>query len=235
MYNADAACALPGVLTELLADSAAPRPGRLARLVLLPAVPGYLAAGRLHGARTLLPGRIDLSWDLRAGAVRAELTSHVSQPIELTCATAPAADTAGPGGAGWHCTASVPTRSLRPGTWRLDLTAAHPAQIALDWAPKPEPAPPPPPPPGPGRPRPRPRPRVSSTWLNHSVTPDCVNDSATQTGLRGGGAGGLRGMGEALRGELAGRASGRWRVAPRCGAETACKLGRKPPGRNGQR
>ena len=129
VYNADAACALPGLLTELLADSAAARPGRLARLVLLPAVPGYLAAGRLRGARTLLPGRIDLSWDLRAGTASAELSCPVTQSIELACPGA-----ADGGGGGGRCTASVPARPLRPGVWRLDLTAAHPTRITLDWA-----------------------------------------------------------------------------------------------------
>jgi alpha-L-fucosidase 2 len=134
VYNADAACALPGLLAELVADSIPARPGRLARLVLLPAVPGFLPAGRLRGARTLLPGRLDLSWDLRAGTAAAELTSPVGQPVELTC---PAA------AAGARCTASVPVRGLVPRTWRLHLTAGRPAEIALDWTPAPEPAPPP--------------------------------------------------------------------------------------------
>lgn len=128
VYNADAACALPGLLTELLADSVPARPGRLARLVLLPAVPGFLPAGRLRGARTLLPGRLDLTWNLSAGRVQAELTSPVTQPIELTC---PAAAT---GGTAARCTASVPTRRLRPGTWRLELTASQPIRITLVWA-----------------------------------------------------------------------------------------------------
>jgi alpha-L-fucosidase 2 len=143
VYNADAALALPGLLTELLADSIPARPGRLARLVLLPAVPGFLPAGRLHGARTLLPGRLDLTWDLRAGSVAAELAGPVSQPIELAC---PAA------AAGARCTASVRVRSLRPGTWRLDLTAGRPTQITIDWAPGPDlgPAPATAPSPGPG-------------------------------------------------------------------------------------
>jgi hypothetical protein len=133
VYNADAACALPGLLTELLADSIPARPGRLARLVLLPAVPRFLPAGQLRGARTLLPAQIDLSWDLQAGTASAELTSPVTQPIELICPAAPDdADVRG--------TASVPTRSRRPGIWRLDLTAAHPAQISLRWAPTPDPA-----------------------------------------------------------------------------------------------
>jgi alpha-L-fucosidase 2 len=131
VYNADAACALPGLLTELLADSVPARPGRLAQLVLLPAVPGFLPAGRLRGARTLLPGRLGLSWDLRAGTATADLTSPVSQPVELAC---PAAT------AGARCTASGPARLLRPGIWRLDLTAGQPAQIVLDWTPAPQPA-----------------------------------------------------------------------------------------------
>lgn len=128
VYNADAACALPGLLTELLADSIPARPGRLARLVLLPAVPSFLPAGRLRGTRTLLPGRLNLAWDLPAGTAAAELATPVSQPIELTC---PAA------GPGAQCTASVATRLLRPGTWRLDLTAAQPVHIALGWPARP--------------------------------------------------------------------------------------------------
>ena len=132
VYNADAACALPGLLTELLADSIPARPGRLARLVLLPAVPGFLPAGRLRGARTLLPGRLDLSWDLRAGTATAELASPVSQPIELICPAAMA---------GARCTASLPVRSLRPGMWRLGLTAGQPTQIAVTWSPVPAPGP----------------------------------------------------------------------------------------------
>ena len=131
VYNADAACALPGLLTELLADSIPARPGRLARLVLLPAVPGFVPAGRLRGARTLLPGRLDLTWDLAAGTAAAELTGPVSQSIELACPAA-AADA--------RCTASVPAGPLRSGVWRLDLTAGQPAQIALDWAATSEPA-----------------------------------------------------------------------------------------------
>jgi hypothetical protein len=108
------------------------RPGRLARLVLLPAVPSFLPAGRLRGARTLLPGRLDLTWDLHAGTATADLTTPVSQPVELTC---PAA------GPGARCTAPVPTRPLRPGVWQLDLTAAEPVQISLTWTPALEPAP----------------------------------------------------------------------------------------------
>jgi len=128
VYNADAACALPGLLTELLADSVPARPGRLARLVLLPAVPGFLPAGRLCGARTLFPGRLDLAWDLHAGSATAGLTTPVSQAVELTC---PAA------GLRARCTASVPTHLQRPGTWRLDLTAADPVHISLTWTPAP--------------------------------------------------------------------------------------------------
>ena len=130
VYNADAACALPGLLAELLADSIPARPGRLARLVLLPAVPGFLPAGRLRGARTLLPARIDLAWDLRAGTATAGLTCPVTQSIELTC---PAAAEH----AGARCTASGPARPLRPGAWRLELTAARPAEITIDWPPTP--------------------------------------------------------------------------------------------------
>jgi hypothetical protein len=64
----------------MLADSIPARPGRLARLVLLAAVPGFLPAGRLRGARTLVPGRLDLAWDLRAGTATAELVSRSPSP-----------------------------------------------------------------------------------------------------------------------------------------------------------
>jgi hypothetical protein len=76
VYNADAACALPGVLAEMLVDSVpAGRPGP-GRIELLPAVPGFLRAGRLRGARTLLGVRVaELRWDLTAGHAEAVLVS----------------------------------------------------------------------------------------------------------------------------------------------------------------
>jgi alpha-L-fucosidase 2 len=80
VYNADAACGLPGLLAELLVDSV---PGRID---LLPAVPDYLPAGRLTGVRTLTGVRIaELRWNLPADEVTAVLVSRADQEITLTC------------------------------------------------------------------------------------------------------------------------------------------------------
>jgi alpha-L-fucosidase 2 len=89
VYNADAACALPAVLTQLLVDSAPPGAHRTGRIELLPAVPAFLAAGRLTGARTLTRVLVtELCWDLRAGRATASLTSGTDQEIELSWAGA---------------------------------------------------------------------------------------------------------------------------------------------------
>jgi hypothetical protein len=87
VYNADAACALPGVLTQMLIDSAPPCDRRPGRIGLLPAVPGFLAAGRLTGVRTLTRVVVtELRWDLGAGSATAVLTSDTDQEIELSWA-----------------------------------------------------------------------------------------------------------------------------------------------------
>ena len=67
VYNADAACALPAVLIEMLVDSCPPARGRPGWVELLPAVPDFLPAGKLRGVRTLTGARVDLSWNLTAG------------------------------------------------------------------------------------------------------------------------------------------------------------------------
>jgi DNA-binding LacI/PurR family transcriptional regulator len=91
VYNADAACGLPGVLTQLLVDSAPPLRDRPGRIELLPAVPAFLAAGRLTGVRTLTRVLVtELRWDLRAGLATAALTSDTDQAVELSCAGSPA-------------------------------------------------------------------------------------------------------------------------------------------------
>jgi alpha-L-fucosidase 2 len=73
VYNADAACALPGVLAEMLADSV---PGPRPRIDLLPSVPEFLPAGRARGIRTVAGILVaDLRWDLRTGRAEAVLLS----------------------------------------------------------------------------------------------------------------------------------------------------------------
>jgi alpha-L-fucosidase 2 len=73
VYNADAACAFPGVLAEMLADSA---PGAIPRIDLLPSVPDFLPAGRARGLRTLAGVLVaDLRWDLGTGRAEAVLLS----------------------------------------------------------------------------------------------------------------------------------------------------------------
>jgi alpha-L-fucosidase 2 len=137
VYNADAACGLPAVLTEMLADSVPPRGGRPGRVELLPAVPGYLPTGRLRGAATLTQVGLDLAWDLAAGLVQAELRSRISQPIELTCraaVTCHATTTCRPAAT---CRATTdPVRlavtTLRPGRWRLELPADVPVHLTLE-------------------------------------------------------------------------------------------------------
>jgi hypothetical protein len=85
VYNSDAACALPGVLTEMLVDSV---PGRIE---LLPAVPDFLAAGRLRGARTLAGVLVaDLRWDTPGGEAAAVLISAAAQQVDVGFWHAPA-------------------------------------------------------------------------------------------------------------------------------------------------
>jgi hypothetical protein len=85
VWNADAACALPGVLGELLVDSV---PGRIE---LLPAVPGYLMSGRLRGVRTLTGVTVaDLRWDAVGGDAEAVLVSPAGQRVDVVFGRNPA-------------------------------------------------------------------------------------------------------------------------------------------------
>ncbi len=121
VYNADAACCLPAVLTEMLVDSVPARDGRPARVELLPAVPGFLPAGRLRGARTLAGVGLDLTWDLAARKCQAELCSRAGQQIELAWRAA-ARCQADAGRAG----------RLRPGVWSLELPAEVPVRVRME-------------------------------------------------------------------------------------------------------
>jgi hypothetical protein len=86
VYNADAACALPGVLTEMLVDSVPADEAGPGRIELLPAVPDFLPRGRLAGARTLLGVRVaELRWDIAAGHADAVLLSVVDQVADVSC------------------------------------------------------------------------------------------------------------------------------------------------------
>ena len=80
VFNADASCALPGLLIEALVDA---EPGRVE---LLPAVPASMPAGRLRGVRTVARVTIlELRWDLGTGSVEAVLRSDLAQLIRLVC------------------------------------------------------------------------------------------------------------------------------------------------------
>jgi hypothetical protein len=86
VYNADAACALPGVLTEMLVDSVPADETGPGRIELLPAVPDFLPSGRLSGARTLLGVRVaELRWDTAAGHTEAVLLSAAGCEAYVTC------------------------------------------------------------------------------------------------------------------------------------------------------
>jgi alpha-L-fucosidase 2 len=86
VYNADAACALPGVLTEMLADSVPADETGPGRIELLPAVPDFLPTGRLSGVRTLLGVRVaELRWDTVAGHAEAVLLSAVDTEADVSC------------------------------------------------------------------------------------------------------------------------------------------------------
>jgi hypothetical protein len=80
IFNADASCALPGLLIETLVDA---EPGRVE---LLPAVPDSMPAGRLRGARTVAGITVvELRWDLRTGLVEAVLESNADQSVLVVC------------------------------------------------------------------------------------------------------------------------------------------------------
>jgi alpha-L-fucosidase 2 len=86
VYNADAACALPGVLTEMLVDSIPAGEAGPGRIELLPALPGFLPSGRLSGVRTLLGVRVaELRWDMVAGHAEAVLLSAVDREADVSC------------------------------------------------------------------------------------------------------------------------------------------------------
>jgi alpha-L-fucosidase 2 len=89
-YNSDAACALPGVLIEMLVDSVPPACGSPARIDLLPAVPGFLPAGRLCGAQTLAGVLVaDLRWSTARGDAEAVLISRSWQQADVGFCPAP--------------------------------------------------------------------------------------------------------------------------------------------------
>jgi alpha-L-fucosidase 2 len=139
VYNADAACCLPAVLTEMLVDSVAPRDGRPGRIELLPALPGFLRAGRLRSVSTLTQVSADVAWDLPAGEVRALLRSQNAQQIELTCRIAAACHAAACHGAacqGAACHsgagADATVASTGPGCWSLKLPAGTPVPLILE-------------------------------------------------------------------------------------------------------
>ncbi len=122
VYNADAACALPAILMEMLIGSAAPRaePQAAGRVELLPAVPAFMPAGQLRGVRTLAQVTVELSWDLAAGRVAAVLRSAAEQRIDVVCAGAVS------------CHADVVVARLRPGAWRVTLPAGGAVRIDLE-------------------------------------------------------------------------------------------------------
>ncbi len=92
VWNADAACALPGVLAEMLVDSV---PGRIE---LLPAVPDYLPSGRVRGLRTVAGVIVaDLRWDA-AGDAEAVLLSAARRQVSVRFWQAPARCVALPAG-----------------------------------------------------------------------------------------------------------------------------------------
>jgi hypothetical protein len=75
VYNADAAHTLPGLLIELLVQSAPDR------LVLLPALPAGWARGALRGVRTRFGARVDLRW--RDGSCTAVVRPSRTARIDL--------------------------------------------------------------------------------------------------------------------------------------------------------
>ena len=117
VFNADAACALPGVLTELLLGSSPATAEGPARIELLPALPGRLPTGSLHGAMTRAGVRIgELSWDLPAGRVTVELVSPVPRRVTVSCRLA---------------TGCPPAADDAPSSWPVDLPAGVPVRLRL--------------------------------------------------------------------------------------------------------
>ncbi|WP_406054751.1 glycoside hydrolase family 95 protein [Streptomyces sp. NBC_01077] len=87
VYNADAAHTLPGVLIEMVLQSTPHR------LVLLPALPPALPAGRLTGVRTRFGAEVELTWapgratavlkPTRTVRIEVRTSSGDAQPIDL--------------------------------------------------------------------------------------------------------------------------------------------------------
>jgi hypothetical protein len=86
VYNADAACALPGVLAEMLVDSVPGGETCPSRIELLPAVPAFLPSGRLRGIRTLAGVRVaELRWDTATREAEAVLVSATGCEADISC------------------------------------------------------------------------------------------------------------------------------------------------------
>lgn len=84
--NADAACAMPGVLAEMLVDSVPAGENGPGRIELLPAVPEFLPSGCLRGIRTLTGVRIaKLRWDAATGEAEAILASAAGREADVSC------------------------------------------------------------------------------------------------------------------------------------------------------
>jgi hypothetical protein len=117
IYNADAANALPGVLSEALIHT---RPGIVE---LLPAVPDQLANGTITGVRGRNRVRIDsLSWDLPDRTATVTLTSATTQAITLISRRGIAS-----------ITTSAPVASSPIGSHArvISLTAGQPMQVTV--------------------------------------------------------------------------------------------------------
>jgi alpha-L-fucosidase 2 len=86
VYNADAACALPGLLAEMLVDSVPAGKTSPGRVELLPAVPEFLPRGLVRGLRTLTGARlVSLRWDAADGTAEAVLESAAGGEVEVSC------------------------------------------------------------------------------------------------------------------------------------------------------
>jgi alpha-L-fucosidase 2 len=118
IYNADAANALPGVLSEALVYT---RPGLVE---LLPAVPEQLAKGTITGVRGRNQVRVDsLSWDLPGRSVTVTLTSAVAQAITLISRRGIASITT---------SATVASSPLGPQARVISLPAGSHVQVTVD-------------------------------------------------------------------------------------------------------
>ena len=121
IYNADAANALPGVLSEAIVYT---RPGIVE---LLPALPDQLAKGRITGVRGRNRVRVDsLSWDLAARTATVTLTSAVTQPITLISRR---------GMASVATSAPVATSPLGSHARVISLTAGQQVQVTVGLLP----------------------------------------------------------------------------------------------------